>query len=60
MVSMTPYSQWKGIPHTEIFKRFVEQKVSYIVSDADILRTQPVDAAFVRDAADLYCEITLP
>jgi hypothetical protein len=57
---MTPYSQWKGIPHTEIFKRFVEQKVSYIVSDADILRTQPVDAAFVRDAADLYCEITLP
>jgi beta-lactamase superfamily II metal-dependent hydrolase len=60
MVSMTPYSQWKGIPHIEIFKRFVEQKVSYIVSDADIPRTQPEDAAFVRDAADLYCEITLP
>ena len=60
MVSMTPYPQWKGIPHEGIFERFVAQKVSYIVSDADEQGPHAVDAAFVRGAEDLYCEITLP
>lgn len=59
MISVTPYSQWKGIPYTPILDLIHEKNFPVAISDKDIVAPFTTPAAFKRKG-DLWLDLTMP
>ncbi|WP_210263594.1 hypothetical protein, partial [Rhizobium sp. SEMIA 4085] len=53
MISMTPYSRWKGIPHPALLAELIKREDPFVISDAPT----PVDG--VTQQGDYWLEFEI-